>query len=79
LAERYTLEKAVKLPPPLVPGQEFYLVTELVMSLQLGLVIASFVLFFGLILIVVSHMGMPPQGVRKEWHNFELLCLQQPL
>jgi hypothetical protein len=75
--------KALKLPP-LQPGQEFdgwseYRVTKNVTSFQLALVILSSVFFFGLILILVfSEVGMKPEGVLKEWHNFELQCLPQP-
>jgi hypothetical protein len=75
--------KALKLPP-LQPGHEFdgwseYQVTGRVTILQCVLVFFSSVFFFGLIsLLVFSGIGIKPEGVLKEWHNFELQCPQPP-
>jgi len=76
--------KASKLPP-LQPGHEFdgwseCQVTGRVTIPQCVMVFFSSLFFFGLIYILVSSgIGMKPEGVLAEWHNFELQCLPQPL
>jgi hypothetical protein len=71
--------------PPLQPGQEFDGWSEFqvkrVASWQKCLVLTSSSLFFLLILtLMFSAIGGNPEGVRAEWHNFEVRCLQkQPL
>jgi hypothetical protein len=75
--------KAHKLPPP-QPGHEFDgwsedQVTGRVTILQGILVFFSSLFFVGLICILVfSEIGMKPEGVLKELHNFELQCPQPP-
>jgi hypothetical protein len=74
--------KAQKLPP-LQPGHEFdewsdFQVTGRVTIPQCVLMFFSSLFFFGLILILVSSgIGMRPEGVLAEWHNFELQCHPQ--
>jgi hypothetical protein len=75
--------KAHKLPP-LQPGHEFdrwseFQVTGRVTIPQCVMVFFSSLFFFGLICVLVfSEIGMKPEGVLKEWHNFELQCPQPP-
>jgi predicted DNA-binding WGR domain protein len=75
--------KASKLPQ-LQPGHEFdgwsdFHVTGRVTIPQCVLVFFWSLFFFGLTCILVSSgIGMKPEGVLAEWHNFELQCLPQP-
>ena len=69
--------------PPLQRGQEFdrwsdFQVTGRVTILQWVLVGFSSALFFGLTYIQMSAgIGMKPESVQKEWHYFEVQCVQQ--
>jgi hypothetical protein len=76
--------KALKWPP-LQPGHEFdgwyeYQVAERITFWQCALVVYSAYLFFAMTLsLPFSTIGSTPEGVRAEWHPFEVTCsLPQP-